>query len=116
MVAPSLIFMSLLSDLDAGAQAASTMYDNGVSNNPVSMHVDKLDAHADDKARNGTADNIRRNILRSKHVGRLDDKPGEHAGGHNSMHSLVELGWSPPPSHSTVLRLLMVSLMRRRQR
>jgi hypothetical protein len=32
------------------------------------------------------------------------------------MHSLVELGWSPPPSHSTVLRLLMVSLMRRRQR
>jgi len=116
MVAPSLIFMSLLADLDAGVQATSTMYDNGVSNNPACMHVDKLDAHADDKARNGGADNIRRNILRSKHVGRLDDTPGEHAGGHNSMHSLVELGWSPPPSHSTVLRLLMVSLTRRRQR
>jgi hypothetical protein len=34
MVAPSLIFMSLLSDLDAGAQAISTTYDDGVSNNP----------------------------------------------------------------------------------
>jgi hypothetical protein len=53
MVAPSLIFMSLLADLDAGAQATSTMYDNGVSNNPACMHVDKLDAHADDKARMG---------------------------------------------------------------
>jgi hypothetical protein len=102
----------------AGAQATSTMYDDGVSNNPACIHVDKLDAHADDKARNGTADNIRRNILRSKHVGRNADTPGEHDGGkvHNSMHSLVELGWSPPPSHSTVLRLLMVSLTRRRQR
>ena len=116
MVAPSLILMSLLSDLDAGAQAASTIYDNGVSNNPACMHVDKLDAHADDKARNGTADNIRRNILRSKHVGRNADTPGEHAGGNNSMRSLVELVWSPPSSHSTVLSLLMVSLTRRRQR
>jgi hypothetical protein len=34
MVAPSLIFMSLLADLDAGVQATSTMYDNGVSNTP----------------------------------------------------------------------------------
>lgn len=106
--------MSLLAY--AGAQATSTMYDDGVSNNPVYMHVDKLDAHADDKARNSGADNIRRNILRSKHVGRLDDKPGEHAGGHNSMHSLVELGWSPSPSHSGVLRLWMEMPSQRRQR
>jgi hypothetical protein len=40
--------MLLLGDLDAGAQAISTMYDDGVSNNPVYMHVDKLDAHADE--------------------------------------------------------------------
>jgi hypothetical protein len=51
------------------------MCDDGVSNNPACMHVDKLDAHADDKARNGTVDNI----LRSKHVGRNADTPGEHA-------------------------------------
>src|SRR5215472_17097765 len=57
-------------------------------------------------------------ILHSKHVCRLDDKPGERADGrvHNStVHNLVELVWSPS-SHSTVLRLGMETLSQRRQR
>src|SRR6266567_3678176 len=44
--------------------------------------------------------------IHSKHVCRLDDKPGERADGrvHNSaVHSLVELVWSPS-NHSTGLR------------
>jgi hypothetical protein len=54
------------------------------------MHDDRLDAHAD-QARSNKVGNIAHH---STHVGRLDDKPGEHAGGrvHNSMYSLVELG------------------------
>jgi hypothetical protein len=67
--------MSLLAY--AGAQATSTMYDDGVSNNPACMHVDKLDAHADDKARNGTVDM-------------------------NSIHSLLS---ENHPMHSGIIRL-----------
>jgi hypothetical protein len=56
--------------------------------------------------------------IRSKHVDRLDDKPGERADGrvHNStVHNLVELV-SSRLSHSTVLRFWMESLSQRRQR
>src|SRR6516225_1558138 len=56
--------------------------------------------------------------IRSKHVDRLDDKPGERAFGrvHNSTaHNLVELVWSPT-SHSTVRRFGMGSLSQRRPR
>jgi len=82
-------------------------------------------------SRNRTDDNILRrsteNILHrstdcilhihSKHVDRLDDKPGERADGrvHNIVHNLVELVWFRL-SHSTVLRFWMESLWRRRQR
>src|SRR5262249_29509202 len=56
--------------------------------------------------------------IRSKHVDRLDDKPGGRADGrvHNStVHNLVELG-SSRLSHSTVPRFWMELLLRRRQR
>src|SRR5262249_2728078 len=75
-----------------------------------------------------STDNILHNILHrskdsilhihSKHVDRLDDKPGERADGrvHNStVHNLVELVGSRL-SHSPVMRFWMESLLRRRQR
>ena len=102
---------------------AATGRTQGVSNSPFYMHDDKLGARGDDKAHNSRTDNRGGNIPRnnhrhSKHACMLADKPAEHVAGrvHNSTHSLVELGLSPPSSHSGVLRLGMEMLSQRRRR
>src|SRR6516225_5104036 len=95
-----------------------------ISTDDNSLHsLYSLHRSKDNILHRSRVDNIPHNILRrnmdilhSKHVDRLDDKPGERADGrvHNStVHNLVGLVGSPS-SHSTVLRLWMETLSQRR--